>query len=44
MEYLLKLTIIIMLLHIGLLQLMLFNDLRLLFKCYTLLSDISVSE
>ena len=33
MEYLLKLTVIIMLLHIGLLQLMHFNDLHLLFRC-----------
>ena len=39
MEYLLKLAVIITLLHIGLLQLMHFNDLNLLFKYFTLLFD-----
>ena len=41
---LLKLTVIIMLLHIGLLQLMHFNDLHLLFRCFTSLFDTVVSE
>ena len=44
MEYPLKLTVIIMLLDIGLLQLMHFNDLHLLFKCFTLLFDTGVSK
>ena len=44
MEYLLKLAVIITLLHIGLLQLMHFNDLRLLFKYFTLLFDTGVSD
>ena len=44
MEYLLKLAITIMLLHIGLLQLMHFNDLHLLFKHFTLLFDTGVSD
>ena len=44
MEYLLKLTTIITLLHIGLLQLMHFNDLCLLFKGFTLLFDSGVSK
>ena len=44
MEYLLKLAITIMLLHIGLLQLMHFNDLHLLFKYFTLLFDTGVSD
>ena len=34
MEYLLKLTVIMTLLHIGLLQLMHFNDLHLLFTSF----------
>ena len=44
MEYLLKLAVIITLLHIGLLQLMHFNDLRLLFKYFTLWFDTGVSD
>ena len=44
MEYLLKLAVIITLLHIGLLQLMHFNDLHLLFKYFTLLFDTGVSD
>ena len=44
MEYLLKLAVIIMLLHIGLLQLMHFNDLHLLFKYFTLWFDTGVSD
>ena len=44
MEYLLKLAVIIMLLHNGLLQLMHFNDLHLLFKYFTLLFDTGVSD
>ena len=44
MEYLLKLTLIIMLLHIGLLQLIHFNELHLLFKCFTLLFDTGISK
>ena len=43
MEYLLKLTLIITLLHISLLQLMHFNDLHFLFKCFTLLFDTGIS-
>ena len=44
MEYLQKLTLIIMLLHISLLQLMHFNDLHLLFKSFTLLFDTGISK
>ena len=44
MGYLQKLSLIIMLLHLSVLQLMHFNDLHLLFKCFTLLFDNSVSK
>ena len=44
MAYLQKLTLIITLLHISLLQLIHFNDLRLLFKCFTLLFDTGISK
>ena len=42
MAYLQKLTLIITLLHISLLQLMHFNDLHFLFKCFTLLFDTGI--
>ena len=44
MEYLLKLAIIMTLLYISQLQLMHFNDLHLLFKCFTLLFDTGISK
>ena len=44
MEYLLKLAVIMTLLYISLLQLMHFNDLHLLFKCFTLLFDTGISK